>query len=99
MFAFKRDAEGASSPCIRCGSGRTVAGAMLAEGEPRFRPRGLRWWKLNGGIPLVSATVQACLDCGSLVGGVDPAQLRRTIERSGSDELRAAMERADGGMA
>jgi hypothetical protein len=69
---------------------------MLAEGEARFHPRGLRWWKLSGGIPLVPASVQACLDCGCLVAGVDPAELRRTVQRAGSDELRAVLERAKG---
>ena len=93
MFEFKRDAQVATTPCVRCGSARTVAGTMFGEGEVRFRPRGLRWWKLNGGTPLVPETVQACLDCGCLVGGVNPAELRRTVERAGGDELRAALER------
>ena len=97
MFEFKRDAQVATSPCIRCGSARTVAGAMLGEGEVRFHPHGLRWWKLNGGVPLVPESVQACLDCGCLVGGVDPAQLRETVERAGGDQLRAVLERARGG--
>jgi hypothetical protein len=96
VFEFKRDAQVATSPCVRCGSARTVTGTMLGEGEVRFRPRGLRWWKLNGGMPLVPESVQACLDCGCLVGGVDPAQLRQTVERAGGDELRAVLERARG---
>lgn len=93
VFEFKRDNQFTASPCVRCGSGRTVAGTMLAEGEVRFLPRGLRWWKFSGGTSLVPVSVQACLDCGCLVGAVDPAQLQRTIERAGGDELRATFER------
>jgi hypothetical protein len=66
---------------------------VLAEGEVRFLPRGLRWWKLNRGVPLVPGTVQACLDCGRLTGGVDPTELRATIRRAGGDELRASLKR------
>ncbi|HEX2778417.1 MAG TPA: hypothetical protein VHM30_02890 [Gemmatimonadaceae bacterium] len=69
---------------------------MRAEGEVRFLPRGLRWWKLSGGVPLVPDSVQACLDCGSLVGSVDPAELRRTVERAGDDELRTVLARPRG---
>ncbi|HEV7992913.1 MAG TPA: hypothetical protein VGP25_13870 [Gemmatimonadaceae bacterium] len=94
MFEFKRDMQGTPAACARCGSDRTVVGTVLAESEVRFRPRGLRWWKLNRGVPLVPATVQGCLDCGCLLGFVDPAELRATIRHAGGDELRAALKRA-----
>ncbi|MDB4887865.1 MAG: hypothetical protein JWN79_3303 [Gemmatimonadetes bacterium] len=94
MIEFKRDGQEAPVACARCGSDRTVVGTVLAESEVRFRPRGLRWWKLNRGVPLVPATVQGCLDCGRLLGFVDPAELRETIRRAEGDELRAALTRA-----
>src|SRR5689334_21264219 len=87
------DAKPVPAMCVRCGSARTVAGTVLAEGEVRFRPHGLRWWKLHGGVPLIPQSVEGCLDCGCLTGDVDPGQLRATIERAGGDELRAALER------
>lgn len=97
MSEVERDAPAAPSACARCGSARTVVGTMLAEGEVRFRPRGLRWWRLNAGVPLAPAGVHVCLDCGCLTGRVDPTELRATIERAGGDELRAALGRSGPG--
>jgi hypothetical protein len=91
------DAKPVPAVCVRCGSARTVVGIMLVEGEVRFRPQGLRWWKLNRGVPLVPQSVHGCLDCGCLTGEVDPGELRETIERAGGDEVRAAVERAGPG--
>lgn len=91
MLELKRHEQVATSACLRCGSVRTVAGSLMAEGETRFLPRGLRWWKFSGGVLVTPETVQACLDCGFLVGGVDPAELRATIERAGGDEVRALL--------
>ncbi|HET7448986.1 MAG TPA: hypothetical protein VFJ78_00175 [Gaiellaceae bacterium] len=93
MSEIERDEQSAPTACVRCGSTRTVAGVVLAEGEIRFLPRGLRWWKRSG-VPVVSSTVQACLDCGCFVGGVDPFELRAKIESAGGDELRAVLGRA-----
>ena len=94
MFEFKRNLPVAASPCMRCGSDRTVVGIMLGEGESRFFPRGLRWWKFSGGVPLMTEGLSACLDCGCLVGGVDATELRSTIARAGGDQLQAVLGRA-----
>lgn len=93
MLAFKRDMQKSPTACARCGSSRTVVGTVLAEGEVRFLPRGMRWWKWNRSVPLVPGTVQCCLDCGCLMGSVDPAELRATIRHAGGDELRVALKR------
>jgi hypothetical protein len=91
MVEFRKDVQVASSACARCRSGRTVVGRILAEGQVRFLPRGLRWWKLSGGVAVVPESVQACLDCGFLGSDVDPAELRAMIERAGGDDLIEAL--------
>ena len=56
-------------------------------------PRGLRWWKLNRGVPLLPPTVQACVDCGYVASSVDPSELRAQIRRAGGDALKAVLDR------
>lgn len=94
MFEFARRPIVPSQPCLRCGSVRTVVGTMISpDGTARFLPGGMRWWSFWSGAPLVPDSVQSCLDCGCLVGGVDPALLRSRIERAGSEELRETLRR------
>ena len=94
MFHWKKkDVRLAAQPCLQCGSARTVVGMLSAEGGTNFYPRGLRWWKLSTGVPVVAESIQACLECGCLVGSVDKAELRLLIDEAGSDELRAEVAR------
>jgi hypothetical protein len=97
MFKFARNDTVDSQPCLRCASERTVVGTLSsADGSVNFLPRGLRWWAFWKNVPLVPESVQACLDCGCLMGGVDPRVLRTTIERAGDEDVRRALGRTGG---
>ncbi len=77
--------------CPKCKSRCVTTGHLYDDGPPIFgffRPEGLRsfTFTLNGGVPLKSAELQSCLDCGLLWGQLAASDLRYFIEKHCTDE-------------
>jgi hypothetical protein len=65
---------------------RRIGGAL-----PAARPEVV---EARDGGPARPDKLQGCLDCGHVIGAVNPKELRAMVERAGGDELRTALDRA-----
>jgi Zn-finger nucleic acid-binding protein len=89
--------------CPKCGgsaltTGKVFTHTFVARGwvgtENFFEPYGLqsRWFRLRSSVetPLVGG-FQACLKCGLVWSHVSPEELRRIIEKQGTDEAKSRL--------
>jgi hypothetical protein len=82
--------------CPGCGDPVTVEGKLSKNDQGGFRPDGLRFFTFARNVALRRYLFVACTGCGLVWNKLDPAELRRMIDESGSAELLAELRRKAG---
>lgn len=58
----------------------------------RFYPKGLRFFTTQKSVRLVNGQLfNACMDCGTIWNKIEPFELRKLLEHSGTKETKAAL--------
>lgn len=90
---MKSDSSASNQICLRCHSARIVVGSGGGSDSGDFvlcpEDQRKEFWRLQMGYLNFGGERTLCLDCGLVIGSVDPAKAKKIIQRHGSDELLA----------